>query len=497
MKKLSFLLSVVLLLTFALASCGETSVETTPVTTTPVETTPLETTPAETTPVVEPEPDSAAALWAKIDETMSAMESCEMNTNADMVIYINGYKMVSKVTGVVIEICGNADSYYYYQNAVSSVQVEELMMDQTVSVMEAYYDGKMFTSYSDGNVNQKFYSVMSADDFASGGEESSLATLDFNNCTTSSFKKNEDGTWTLNYSGYTGKTINAIAQELGFTQEMVGANIDDMEITIVADGDYRIKEMQYVFVFPTGTTTPTIRVTSTYTKYNEATPVTDVLNTADYVELEDARFPEKIATMLTDISEAEAGAFVLDITQNVTILDSTTSWYEKDTVSFGVNNGSYFYNILVATSEGDMTIDFKNGLETIVVDGETYTEYITAAVAKEYINSLINGSGYDATLVKNVTKMSDGVYVLECMDPSVLDYGYVFEGMGGEYASGTQTYAVTVKEDKLERMECSIDLLGHITVDGTTYDIVYEIAIVNIFQTEVTPNENGGSDPTI
>ena len=503
MKKLSLLLVIVLLATFALASCGDTPsvttpqvttpAPTTPAPTTPAPTTPAPTTPAPTTPAPVPEISSASELWAKINAAMDGLNSYEGTVIMDMTMYVSGYKMTAQMLGTAIEAGIHEGDYYFYQSMVSTMNMPELMMEQTTVNLKAYHEGKMFTAYTDGTVDQRFYSIMSREDFEGDEEGGTLANLDILQCMNATFAQNEDKTWTLNCSGYTGRTVNAITAELGIGAEMLDIAIEDLEITVVADESFYAKEIKIVFVFSEGSASPAITATMTYGKYNAATPITEVLNTADYVQLADARLLTQIEDKIDELLNREAGFFTLDLKQKATILGETTTSYEKDAVTFGIKDGSYFFNVLIDMDGENMVMDYKNGAVTITMAGESQSMPMTVAEAKTTIATIANNGGYSSAIVKSVTDMGDGVYILECVTPDPATYGALFESMGAQYQSGTQIISVTMRDGVLVQLYSQIHLEGKLAVQGATYDLTLDLDVTNTYVAEM----GGNNEPTV
>lgn len=482
MKKLTVILCLGLMLALVLTSCGGD---------------PAQTTPGDTTPTI-PVPDSAASLWTKIDAAMDGLQSYESTMTMDTKMYVSGYEVKSTGVGQAVECGIGTDDYYYYESSTMIIKAPELMMDESYTTLSAYSDGKMFSSYVSSDTTQKFYSVLSAEEFMAHKLKDDLMDLDWGDCTKSSFVQNEDKTWVLSFSGYTARVIDKISEDMGTTEEIMGADIVDLEITMIADEAFRLKECTFNFIFKTGTVTPTATVKISYGKYNGATPVADAIRVEEYQQIDDVRLIDNIADMLADLCAADKGAFTLELEQNIFLAGTSAGTYkEKDIISYGRTNGSYFYTATVELDGETMTIDYRGGQQTVVVDGEKYTNYQSTSDAKLFVDGLINSASYAATNVQSVTKVSDGVYALNCAVTDSAAYAAVFQNLGGTYQSGKQTLIVTVKNDRLERIESSLELIGVATNPmGQRQELTLEIKTVNTFQYDLGTGE-GGTDPVV
>lgn len=410
------------------------------------------------------EPTDAVSLWNKIDETMSDMDSYEVNTVIKMGFFISGSK-VNMTGNSVGLICKSEDNYYSYSYAKMETTCEKPKINETFETLEAYYDGKMYVYKKDSNYEQKLCSKITVDDFRAYGAESNIfKDIDLADCKDPEFSKNEDGTYNLKFSGYTKKTVNILLEDMELPEEEIGADILDVEISIITDTEFRSKTMEFKFIFEEGEDaldTPEFTVTEEYSKFNEAVPNPEDIKTEDYVEVDDVRVLKKIDDGIKNIQNATSGKFDLNIKQNISISGEDSSITEKDTVTYGVTNGNYYYNLKLQSGNINATIDYSMGNRIVKVTGyETETSRQTEDEAKEYINGLINAANFAGNYVSKVTRIDGGAYEFKMGYIESSIYKEYFESLGLKYNSTSQELTVYSEGDRISRIESKVRVKG-------------------------------------
>ncbi len=410
-------------------------------------------------------PTDAASLWNKIDETMNGIDSYEVKSIIKMNFFSNGSKINTSGDQIGI-FCKGEDNYYSYKYYKMEITCDEPEIKETYETLEAYYDGKMYVYNKDTNYEQKLCSQMTVDDYIAYGAESDIfKDIDLADCKDPEFSKNEDGTYSLKFSGYTKKTVNSLLNNMEMPEEELGADIIDVEISIATDAQFHAKKMEFKFVFEEGEdvlSTPEITVTDEYSKFNEAEPNSEDIKTEDYVEVDDVRILKKIEDGIKDIENATSGELVLNIKQDIKAGGQTSTVTENDTISYGVKNGSYYYDVIAKSNGTNTTIKYKGGIQTISAEGyEDQVVSLSEQAAKEYINSLINTANYAKGYVSGVTKVDDGKYKIE-MGYAVSDlYEQFFESIGAKYKSASLEIVVCSQGDMLTEIE------GKLKINGT------------------------------
>ena len=449
MKKSSILLLLVLAFVFAFAftSCGD--------------------------------PDSAEAVLERIDKKMDSLESYESDLSMQMTFFIDETEVKAIGTGCLVESGVGTDDYYYYQSMTMTIFSDILPSSQETESIEAYNEGRMLVYNKGDGINQKLCSQMTKEAFLEYKEDNDSLDIDFNDCSNADFVKNEDNSWSLTYSGYSETVIGSIVEDLGFDKEMVGAEISDMKISITADEDFRAKQIVFDFVFDVeedATAVPVFTVTENFSKYNEATRIVKGINAVDYDEVEDVRLLYNVEKMIEDLQNDKDGSFVLDVSQTVTVMGQSSSYKETDTVSYGETDGSYFYDITADVSGSTIDIGYKNGVQTVTQNSASQTVDQTEDEARDFINGLINTAQYNKAYVSDLTKVSDGVYKFQFDKPNSSTYKQALANMGASYDSAKQTITVTIRDNKIVKIESEAEALGKIQSSfGISIEIVSSI----------------------
>lgn len=428
MKKFFVLLIAVLLCALALTSCGD--------------------------------PKTTTELMDKIDEKMESLKSYQSDVTANLSTDIYGYHCVAGFTGKQITIYGASDKFYYYTVMEGTTEMKDTEKNEVVESVkskeiEAFHEGKMFVSSEQGDSVQKLYSPLTKDEYIAYLEkQESTLDIDYEACVNKSFTKNEDKTWTLTYSGYTKKAIENVVETFN-ANELFEEEIVDMEITIHANADFTVKNMELKMIFENESTTSTFSMTAEYSKYNEATPIVDTLDVSQYKKVADCRLLTDLTDMIEDLEELENGSFVLDLTQTLSTSSSKSTYTERDTVTYGKKDGKYFYDAKASADNAKYDISYANGKQTVTVSGQTQTVDQSEKEAKAFINGLINSAKYSPDKIINITQKEDGVYTIICTPDSSLykpAYSYL--------TNATQSITFTIQDGKITKISSSITAIA-------------------------------------
>ncbi|MBQ7828268.1 MAG: hypothetical protein IJ386_08395 [Clostridia bacterium] len=446
---------------FAAVSCGESKNDagktTEPATTAPVVTT-------------EPpyEPENAAELWLKIDETMDGLDSFEINGTMEMTYYYMGAKFTATGTNYAVYLSDTA-----YSTLDTTLTCDEPAVNETIKSMEAYYDGKMYTSYSDSTIAQKLCSEMTFEEYEDAVESDIDDEVDLADCMKSDFEKTEDG-WSLTFSGYTKKAIKQVMETFGATEDQLGADILDMEVKVTATEELMAKDISITFLFDEESdlsVTPVFSMVEEYSKYNEATFDASVLATEEYTQVDDVRILGDLAEAITEKQDEQAGSFVLELKTTTEIFGETEETVEKDTVTYGRKNGAYYYNIDVDVNGDLAKLQYQNGVYSVTLDGETESYSLSDSDAKMTIDSLIDTASYNAYAVTAVEKKDEGVYVLTVGNFDLAAYNQSYAGTGVELTEGSQQITVTMDGDELVKLESTVTAKGTYTYESQSFDM--------------------------
>jgi len=437
-------------------------------------------------------PKSAEELWNKMNKAMDKLDAYETSGTGTLSLTVSGVQFAMDITMNSILSGLNSNDYYYYSSSEFSLKksgmlpniFNEIMHEKSI---EAFHDGKMFVSLESDERNQKIYSPLTKEEHIAyrEGKNNDTDDIDFNDCTNASFAQNEDGTWSLQYSGYTKKTMDEMLETFGMNDAGFDFDVQDMEVSIVADSKFRVKEMKIKFIFdePDGSPTPSFEISTQYSNYNAVTLITDTLNPEEYTEIEDCTLIYEIEDMLEALEEKTDGSFTLNMTQKVSIptLNQSQLYSEQDTVTYGKKNGAYFYNATATAGSENFEISYANGKQTILVSGQEQTVSQTEDEAKAYISGLINTAKYSADYVSTLTKKSDGVYEIQCHQPESSAYDAIFEAYSGKTKSIVQTITVTVENGSIVKIENHTLAKGYAHTGYQQIGMEIEVTSTNVF----------------
>ena len=428
--------------------------------------------------------DSAAKLMEKIDQKMESLKSYQSDMTIDLTTELEGMICEALFTAQNISIDDEPDVFYYYDGMEGVMRIKDKEQDALISELrmrsgEAFHNGKMFVWNEENGVVQKLYSPLSKQDYIAYLEkQENTLDIDFNQCVNSIFTENEDKTWTLQYSGYTKKVVDAIVREFG--EELFQEEIMDMEITIHANQDFTVKDMEIKMIFENESTDSEFRICAQYSKYDQATEITDTLNPADYHEIMDCRLLKDFGDMFENIENVEDGYFELDLRQALEVSRPVQKQtiIETDAVNYGRSNGKYFYAIKATYNGSNIDILYENGQQTVIANGVSETAVQTEEEAIAFINGLINTASYHANRVSDIKQLEDGSYEIVCDHPDESLYQPIFSSMGAPVTSLSQTITITLQDGKIVCVVSKLIASGYSDTYGT---VTFQLSSVNVY----------------
>lgn len=447
MKRRIFAILLVFTLLVSLAACGK------------------EKTPANTEPEEKPfVPTTASELWEKADSVMEALESYGIKQEMKMVFYASGNKIETDAVAEGVYSNGE-ENYYRYMTAKNHMVCQALSMDETIESKEAYYDGKMYRLNKSTDVDQKLCSPISAEDYKEYEEDSLLEDVDFDDCMRKDFSGQEDGTWKLAFSGYTKKTIGLVMKEFDLDDELLGADVLDMDVALLADADFRVKELEIKFLFDLeedSTTAPEFTIKSSYDRYNEAKFDFEAFLPEEYTQVDDLLILDEFEEGIEEHQNSKKGKFTLTSKSDTKFMGQTFTEEEEDRVSYGEENGSYYYDLTAETDEGKVEMSYRGGALKVTVNGESESGSQTEDEAKATVDELIDSATFTKEYVTGVEKSAEDTYLIKIDKLSEDIWGVVFESQGMEYVSGSQEISVTFKDGKISQYSTNIIVQGNV-----------------------------------
>lgn len=413
---------------------------------------------------------STEDLFEAIDTKMSKLDSYKIDGEVDMTIYAQGTKMSIKGnTAQIFSDLSRKSCYVYSKSDLTYVIDEKDIV--TLEDLKAYYNGNAFIGTKIDAQERKLYSPLSRKDYLEYYEQLSSVSFDdeeLYNCQNATYTHNENGSWDMTLSGYSAEFINDYVGDMGFFDEIFDDKVIDMQITLKANSKLHVTRMTLDLIFEddgNAATDPKVSVIMYFSDHNEAAPVTDELNTENYTEVVDVRLVEGIEHMIEAIKDSEDGNFELSTTQVI----GKGSSAESDSISYGVENGKYYYDVNSVIG-GNVTYDFsyRDGEVTVttevrndstVLNSSTATSKQTESEAKSFINGLINAVGYDAMYVNDIEKCEDGRYKVTLMPTATSAASYkslVSSQLKGSYKGSTHVIYFTIQDGRIMKMESEI-----------------------------------------
>ena len=401
-------------------------------------------------------PESPVALWEKIEEATDELESVEMRSTRKAISYYMGYRFEMNTVANSLTI-GNT----HYMDTEATTTCDELSFSQTMHRVEAYYDGKMYSAMDDGFFDQKFCSAMTEEEFLQARKTGlSIKQIGLTDCTTMDFSKGENGSWNLSFSGYTKKTMDKVLSIMQLMDDMLGASIADMEVNLVADSSFHVCKMEVAFVFSEKnadqSALPEFTTVTEYFNHNSATFDPAVLQADTYTQVEDVRILDDISKALRDKQEAASEKFTLNLTTTYDIQGQKSTYHETDIVEYGWKNGAYFYFITAEMDAQKFVIQYQNGEQTVVADGQTQSVSQPEEEAKAFIDSLIDSAKYNGGAVTGIESKEPGVYLLTLEKVDLAVYAPLLVGSDIELTAGTQEITVAFQDGELVKMESRV-----------------------------------------
>lgn len=407
--------------------------------------------------IFQKKPETAEELWNRIDETMTNLTSYEANISLDMSYEIESKKFTAKGNGTLITIKEN-DDLYYYNSMVTEISCPELSIDQKSTSVKAYDDGAMFISNKSEGIDQNLSAKTDREAFLKAQENSGM-DFDFNDSSKSEFDQDDDKSWELSFWGFDSDTLAATANEMGFSDIISDASLEDIIVTVYADKDFKVFLMDVDFIFKpekTGAPVPTVSAEADYGKFNEASEID--IEKDKFTQVDNLLILEDIDNMLNDIYNNTDGLVTLNITQ-ASYYDGKkkSSSKETDSITYGKKDGKYSHRIVSKINGvNTATIKYANGSQTVSSSGKTQSASLTEFEAKLFLRQLINTPKYDSSLVSNVTNNGNGVYKITLIeaDPSL------YENLAANITSTSATVEFTVVDGKITLINSDIKLSG-------------------------------------
>jgi hypothetical protein len=185
-------------------------------------------------------------------------------------------------------------------------------------------------------------------DFLVGYSDEELTVI-HKSATSKECIKNEDGTWSASFSGYSEESVLALI-DYAFDSTVLmldGYKVKDVIFTIEANSDFLPTDWEYEIVFEkTSGDYPEPEAKTEIEFDNIGTAKAPEIDLSAYTEVEGLVELQKLRAALGEyLTSEKAGGFKAESKQSVNSGTSMNSTHETDTVTYEVKNGKYIFDI--------------------------------------------------------------------------------------------------------------------------------------------------------
>lgn len=451
MKRLAFLLSVVLVLSMLLTSCEYVDF---------------------VLDLFEGEPETAEELWERIDEEMDELDSYTATIEATLNYEFLNRRVMGDLKSTVTEIGdpGDDDYYSYLYNSVEIYVGGSLTTEAEGTVV--YQDGKMYISNTSGDASNRLVSEISAEeflDYISG--EIDILELPMDNATDKEMKHRGDDKWELTFSISDEDDLTSILEDLTFDEKSLGISITEISFEIIADEDYRAEEINVTFYSGDD---DVITMSASYGSFNTAEK--EEIDESKYNEVDNILVAVTLEEYIEGALDLEELDFTVDISYKIRDTKQQQSYDvydEYDVVSVKNKNGAFTYSIGSNSGGEKYSIEYAYGTATISGSGIYESTPQSTLEARSFIMNLLDPLGCSVMNVSGIEKYSAEQYKITLNPANITDYRQLIISLGDVYVSHQLYVLVELDGDNVESIE------GYVSVTGRqyVYTIEYKVEI--------------------
>ena len=358
---------------------------------------------------------------------------------------------------------------------------------QKTNSVSGYRDGKMYEMTDRDGSKNALVSSISVEDFKAhkeflvGYSDEEVEDI-HKSATVKDCVKNEDGTWSASYSGYSEENVLALV-DYAFDPTVLildGWKVKDVIFTVDADADFLPTDWEYEIVFE--------KTEGDYTKPEAKTEIDfddigsakmPAVDLSTYTEVEGLAELQKIRMLLGEMFAADSGSFTTDSEQKVEVAGTTQYNREIDTVSFKSENGKYSFKIDAQVNPNsisgsyDAVINYANG--TFKMEGKdisTVTQEMTDSEARAYISRLYDPAGLSNAQISNIELRKEGfTHYLTIANP---DYSALEASLSALGASGFKCEAqvgVDYENGAIQKYRYTMTLTAKVSGQALTVEV--------------------------
>ena len=442
MKRLAFLLSVVLVLSMLLTSCEYID---------------------SFLDLFEAEPETADELWERIDEEMDELDSYTATTAARLDYEMQGVKVKGNLKVTMKEI-GDAgdDDYYAYLYSMTDIYIGGSLTTETEATI-VYQDGKMYLSNTSSDASSRLVSEISAEDFVnyiSGEKEYFEFPVD--NASDKEMRRRGDDKWELTFSISDKDELATMLEELKFDKKSLGISITEISVEIVADEDYRADEINVTFYSGED---DVITMSARYGSFNAVEKID--IDESKYNEVDDIFVAIALEECLDSALDAEEIGFTVEINQQVRDGGFQNIRYvygEKDIVKAYNKNGAFTYSIAAYIDGEEYSVEYAYGTQT--VSGPDIHEATAQSTleARAFLMNLIDPTDFSLMNVTEIEQYSDGRYKIVVEPTNITEYRQFMISIGDTCVESKFYIVVELDGESVESFKTCIVITGKLYV---------------------------------
>ncbi len=373
-----------------------------------------------------------------------------------------------------------------YHSELRSVITAGEVVQKTNSV-SGYREGKMYEMTERDGAKNALVSSISVEDFKAhkefliGYSDEELETL-HKSATVKECLKNEDGTWSASFSGYSEESVLALI-DYAFDPTVLildGYKVNDIIFTVDADAEFLPTDWEYEIVFEKiSGNYPEPEAKTEIDFANIGTAKAPEIDLSTYTEVEGLADLQKIRMLLGDMFAADSGSFATDSEQRIEVAGTTQYNREIDTVSFKSESGKYSFKIDAQVNPNsisgsyDAVINYSDG--TFKMEGEdisTVTQEMTDSEARAYISRLYDPAGLSNAQISNIELRKEGfTHFLTIANP---DYSALEASLSALGASGFKCEAqvgVDYENGAIQKYEYTMILTAKVSGQALTVEV--------------------------
>jgi hypothetical protein len=434
--------------------------------------------------------ERADAFFDIVNEDPADAYSVGMDMKIEGSLYGLALEAEIEIDTTYIDYKSNFPSYHSeLKSVITAGEVK-----QKTSSVTGYRDGKLYEMTERDGVKNALASSISAEDFKAhkdflvGYSDEELEAL-HKSATVKDCIKNEDGTWSASFSGYSEESVLAlIAYAFDTTVLMLdGYKVKDVIFTIEANSDFLPTDWEYEIVFEkTSGDYPEPEAKTEIEFDNIGTAKAPEIDLSSYTEVEGLVELQKLRAALGEyLTSEKAGGFKAESKQSVNSGTSMNSTHETDTVTYEVKNGKYIFDIdatvksLIDPAGTDYIITYRDGKFVMLQKGTSNSQRqeMTESNARLFIYRLIDPAGLSDALVSNI-KTNDGEYThtFTIADPDYAALEASLAPLGATNFKADASVSVVYKNEALEKYYYSMTMTceaGGLTVTVKVESTVY------------------------